>query len=60
MATDRVMLEVMARLDGLATSARFGTSPAVERLQKELREIVAVLREALSRPADGEGPGKEG
>jgi hypothetical protein len=57
---DRVMLVLMARLDGLATSARFGDSIEVERLQKELREIVAALREALARLSDDEGPGKEG
>ena len=38
MAMDRVLLDLMARLDGLATSARFGNSPEVERLQKELRD----------------------
>jgi hypothetical protein len=57
---DRVLLDLMARLDGLATSARFGNSPEVERLQKELRDIVAALRQALSRPPDGEGSGIEG
>jgi hypothetical protein len=62
MAMERVMLDVMARLDGLAGSARFGSSPEVKKLQKELREIVAALREVLSRPSggDGEGQGEEG
>jgi hypothetical protein len=48
------LCNILTRLDGLATSARFGNSPEVARLQAEIRNIAARLREILSSPDGGE------
>jgi hypothetical protein len=43
-------------LDGLATTVRFGSSPDVKKLQAEIRDVAAQLREALLPFDPGLGP----
>jgi hypothetical protein len=51
MATENLkhLWGIQGRLDGVATSVRFGSSPEVEKLQAEIRDVAAQLREALLR-----------
>jgi hypothetical protein len=58
MATENLkhLWGIQARLDGLATSVRFGSSPDVEKLQAEIRDVAAQLREALLPFDPGLGP----
>ena len=43
MATENLkhLWGIQARLDGLATSVRFGSSPEVEKLQAEIRDVAS-------------------